>query len=128
MTRERTIDPSRVNQCKGPNGCGRDFLLTPLGAAEHLAYHLDDAYQNRRRTVAVPELRDRFDAWRAYAQLLEKHASDLRGQVADLKDELRDERRRFLEDIATRDDRIEELERDLDHEVRATHELQGRLL
>jgi hypothetical protein len=124
MTRERTIDPSRVNQCPE---CGHECLPTPLGIAEHKAKHLDRA---RQRLPLGPGAYPAscLLAWRAYALELEKHASDLRGQVADLKDELRDERRRFLEDIATRDDRITDLEADLDHEVRATHELQGRLL
>lgn len=123
MTRERAIDPSRVNQCPE---CARDCLPTLLGFAEHDAYHLADAIRRSSTTFPDPDAGWRLaTAWRTYAQLLEKHASDLRGQVADLKHELRDERRRFLEDIATRDDRIEELEGEVSDQI---HDLQGRLL
>jgi chromosome segregation ATPase len=122
MTRERTIDPSRVNICPE---CAHECLPTLLGIAEHTAKHLDAASTWRTPRARRPSDLERFQAWRDYARELEQHASDLRGQVADLKDELRDERRRFLEDIATRDDRIEELEGEVSDQV---HDLQGRLL
>lgn len=112
MSKGRGLDPSRVNQCKE---CARDVLATTLGIAEHRAYHLEWARANtspRNPRLETDTLSNLRDAWRHYASELEQQASDLRCEIAHLGDE----RRRLLEDVATRDDYVAELEADLNHE------------
>lgn len=112
MRGERSADPSRVHQCPQ---CARDCMATALGIAEHRAYHLEWARTNSKRPhhprLELDTLTSLRDAWRGYASELEHLASDLRGQIAHLEDE----RRRLLEDVATRDDAIEDLTADYAH-------------
>lgn len=105
----RGLDPTRTI-CPD---CAGDILMSPIGVAAHRARHLDwevaQVFTNGNSGSMNPP---RVQAWRAYAIALETQASDFRGQIAHLEDE----RRRLLEDVATRDDYIVELEADLTHE------------
>lgn len=106
MRGDRTPGPSRVNQCKGLNGCGRDVLPTPLGVKEHRAYHLDRLPATEGRIAG--RIAERYVAWRDYAHELERLADDLRGEIA----ELEETRHELRVDIADREDYLEGLSAD----------------
>lgn len=87
-------NPSPVNLCRGPNGCGLDVLPNALGKLEHDARHLE--WEATTVHGAGSRFARRMVAWRAYAEAL----------VAEC--------RRLREDVRDRDDIILDLEASLD--------------